>query len=64
MDSERDPVGLHSPSNINVDSNLDGLKEAFKKTVQNQFLPGWVWLAVSKNADGTVGQLVLQQTNN
>ena len=45
-------------------SNFDGLKEAFKKTVQTQFLPGWVWLAVTKNADGSVGQLILQQTNN
>ena len=45
-------------------TDFDGLKAAFKKTVKNQFLPGWVWLAVTKNADGTVGQLVLQQTNN
>ena len=30
-------------------TDFNGFKEAFKKTVENSFLPGWVWLAVSKD---------------
>ena len=30
-------------------TDFNGFKEAFRKTVENSFLPGWVWLAVSKD---------------
>ena len=45
-------------------TDYEGLKEAFKKTVMSAFLPGWVWLAVMKNQDGSVGDIVIQHTNN
>ena len=39
-------------------TDFSGFKEAFKKSVQSRFLPGWIWLGIT---DG--GKLIITQTN-
>ena len=36
-----------------------GFKEAFKKVVDQRFLPGWIWLGILPD-----GNLIITQTNN